>query len=166
VILTACAGSDPDVPGSAASIGEAQAAAAALGRSLEILSASTNSELDRALASFGERKIEAFVVGTGGFFLTRRVQLTTFMVRYALPAIFNHRGFAEVGGLMSYAPDRAEPWHQIGIYVGCILKGEKPATLPVQQPTKFELVINLQTAKLFGIAVPPTLLASADELIE
>jgi putative ABC transport system substrate-binding protein len=157
---------DPGVVGSAAGISEAQTAAAALGRSLDILTASTSSELDRALASFVERKIEAFVVGAGGFFLTRRVQLTTFMIRYALPAMYNNRSFAEIGGLMSYAPDRVEPWRQLGVYVGRILKGDKPAALPVLQPTKFELVINLQSAKLLGIAVPPTLLATADEVIE
>jgi putative ABC transport system substrate-binding protein len=157
---------NPTVPGATEINGEAQAAAAALGLSLDILTASTSGELDQALASIAEKKIEALVLGASNFFSTRQVQITTFMVRYGLPAIFFNRGFAEIGGLMSYAPDRAEPWRQIGIYVGRILKGEKPAALPVLQPTKFELVINLTTAKLLGIAVPPTLLAVADAVIE
>src|SRR6516225_8992278 len=100
------------------------------------------------------------------FFLDRRVQLTTHTVRQALPTIFSSRKFAEIGGLMSYAPRTADLFRQAGVYVGRILKGDKPADLPVMQPTKFELVVNTQTARLLGIDVSPTLLALADEVIE
>jgi putative ABC transport system substrate-binding protein len=147
-------------------IREARSATAAIGLQLEIVGAATNDELDKALASLLEKRIEALVLGSATFFATRRVQLTTFMARYALPAIFPSRTFAEVGGLMSYGFSFSDAYRQAGIYTGHILRGERPADLPVLQPTKFELVINIATAKLLGIAVPPTLLTIADEVIE
>jgi putative ABC transport system substrate-binding protein len=157
---------DPSVTNSGTIVGEARSAGTAIGRSLKIIGAATNSELDKALAGLVEKQIDALVVGPSTLFPTRRVQLTTFTARYALPTIFPGRIFAEIGGLMSYSPSLDEPWRQAGIYVGRILKGEKPADLPVLQPTKFELVINVQTAKLLGLTVPPTMLTLADEVIE
>jgi putative ABC transport system substrate-binding protein len=157
---------NPVLPGSATIITEAQAAAASLGQPLDVIAARSNGELDQALASIVEKQIDALVVGPAAFFVTRRVQLTTFAARHALPVIFNGRTYTDIGGLMSYGPNTAESWRQVGIYVGRILKGEKPADLPVVQPTKFELVVNLQTARLLGIPVPSTLLAIADEVIE
>jgi putative ABC transport system substrate-binding protein len=157
---------DPNVPLVDTIIGEAQSAAAAIGRPLEIVGASTNGELDKALASLLEKRIEALVLGSAIFFGTRRIQLTTFMARYALPTIFPNRTFADVGGLMSYSSSLGDGYRQAGIYAGRILKGERPADLPVLQPTKYELVINMQTAKLLGLAVPPTMLSLADEVIE
>jgi putative ABC transport system substrate-binding protein len=145
---------------------EARAAAAAIGRPLEILAASTNGELDKALASLLQKQVDALVVSPATLFQERRVQLTTFAVRYGVPTIFFNRSYVEIGGLMSYGASVADTWRQVGTYVGRILKGEKPADLPVLQPTKFDLVINMQTAKLLGIAVPPTLLARADGVIE
>jgi putative tryptophan/tyrosine transport system substrate-binding protein len=106
------------------------------------------------------------VVSNVTLFYDRRVQLTTFAASYAVPAIFPDRSFSEIGGLISYAPDTRDNYRQTGIYAGRILKGEKPADLPVMQPTKFELVINIQTARLLGITVPATLLAIADDVIE
>jgi putative ABC transport system substrate-binding protein len=106
------------------------------------------------------------VVSQSTLFTGRRVQITTSAVRYEVPTMFGNRRFTEIGGLISYGPSQADSWRQVGIYTGRILKGEKPADLPVMQPTKFELVINAQTARLLGLAVPPTLLATADDVIE
>jgi putative ABC transport system substrate-binding protein len=157
---------NPNAPTPETRTGEAQAAAAAIGRPLEVLAASTNGELDKALASLVQKQVDALVVSPATLFQLRRVQLTTFAVRYGVPTIFADRSYAQIGGLMSYGPSTADTWRLVGIYVGRILKGEKPADLPVLQPTKFELAINMQIAKLLGIAVPPTLLARADEVIE
>jgi putative ABC transport system substrate-binding protein len=113
-----------------------------------------------------QKQVDALVVSPANLLVGRRVQITTFTVRYAVPTIFPNRRYTEIGGLMSFGSSDADNWRQVGIYTGRILKGEKPADLPVLQPTKFELVINLQTAKLLGVAVPPTLLARADDVIE
>lgn len=150
----------------AAVTADAQAAADAVGRRVEIFTAGTNSEIDEAFASIVQKRADALVFGPSPLFVTRRAQLATLATRHALPAIHFAREFVEATGLMSYGSSIADATRQGGIYVARILKGEKPADLPVQQVVKFEFVINLQTAKVLGITVPPTLLARADEVIE
>ena len=150
----------------AAVTSDAQAAASAIGRQIEVFTAGTNDEIDAAFASLVQQRAEALVVGPGPLFLSRRGQIATLATRHALPTIHFAREFVEAAGLMSYGPSLANSNRQGGIYVGRILKGEKPADLPVMEPSKFEFVINLQTAKAIGIEVPPTLLAQADEVIE
>jgi putative ABC transport system substrate-binding protein len=146
-------------------ITEAQAAGLALGRQIEILPVSTGHEIDLAFASMVQMRTDALVVGPHSFFLHRLPQLLTLAVRHAIPTIFPFREFIEAGGLMSYGSS-FDDFRQIGAYTGRILTGEKPAELPVMQASKFEFVINLQTARAIGIDIPPTLLALADEVIE
>jgi putative tryptophan/tyrosine transport system substrate-binding protein len=158
---------NPDNPGiTEAFVTEAQTAASAIGRQIEVVTASTNDDIDRAFATLVNKRADAFLVSTDALFVTRRVQLVTLAARHAVPAMYFRREFAEAGGLMSYGSNLADQFRQNGIYAGRILKGEKPAEMPVQLPTKFEFVVNLQTAKTLGIEVPPTLLARADEVIE
>ena len=147
-------------------IAEAQAAAAAIGRELDVVGASTSREIDIAFASLVQNRTDGLLVGPHSFFLNRRAQLVTLTARHALPTMFGFREIAEAGGLMSYGPSLSDEDRQVGIYVGRVLKGEKPADLPIMQPTKFEFVINLQTARVLGLDVPPTLLSLADEVIE
>jgi putative ABC transport system substrate-binding protein len=141
-------------------------AASAIGLQLEVLTAATSRDIDAAFASLVQKRIDAILVSSVPLFLSRRVQLTTLATRHALPAIYSGREYAEAGGLMSYAASRTDQLRQTGIYTGRVLKGEKPADLPVMRAVKFEFVINLQTARTLGIDVPPTLLAIADEVIE
>jgi putative ABC transport system substrate-binding protein len=147
-------------------IKDAQAAAATIGRKIEVVSAGTNRDIDTAFASLVQKRVDALMVGADPMFLDRRVQLATLAARYMLPAIGAGREFADAGILMSYGASNTDRYRQVGIYTGRILKGEKPADLPVVQSTKFEFAINLQTARLLGLEVPPTLLARADEVIE
>jgi ABC-type uncharacterized transport system substrate-binding protein len=147
-------------------ITELQAAARTLGRQIEVQTASTNREIDTAFASLVQKRAAALLVTPDTLFFNRRVQLATLAARHAVPAIYSVREDAEAGGLMSYGASVTDMFRQVGIYTGHILKGAKPADLPVVQSTKFEFVINLGTARALGIDVPPSLLAIADEAIE
>jgi putative ABC transport system substrate-binding protein len=145
---------------------ELESAVSALGLQLRPYEASTSPDIDAAYASLVRERAETLFVQPDGFFLGRRVQLIALAARHALPATYNVREFVEAGGLMSYGTNTPDVYRQVGVYTGRILKGTRPADLPVAQTTKFEFAINLQTAKLLGLAVPPTLLARADEVIE
>ena len=145
---------------------ELQAAARALGLKLQILDASTERDFDAVFARLVELQADGLVIATDGLFISQSEHLARLAVRHAMPAIFQLRTFAAAGGLMSYGGDFAEMYRQSGVYVGRILKGEKPVDLPVQQVTRVELVLNLKTAKALGLDVPPTLLVRADEVIE
>ena len=145
---------------------EVQKAAPTLGLQIEILNASTIGEIDAAFATFAREHIDALFVAADAFLVSRRVQLATLTARDRIPAAHGARETVEAGALMSYGTDLADMFHQIGVYTGRILKGAKPAELPVAQSTKFEFVINLQTARALDIAVPPGLISFADEVIE
>jgi putative tryptophan/tyrosine transport system substrate-binding protein len=158
---------NPDNPSiSEPFVGEVRAAAATIGQEIQVVTASTNSDIDADFATFTKDRIDAFLISPEALFVARRVQLLTLAARHAVPAIYHRREFVEAGGLMSYGSNFADQFRLTGLYAGRILKGEKPADMPVQLPTKFEFVINLQTAKTLGIEIPTTLLARADEVIE
>jgi putative tryptophan/tyrosine transport system substrate-binding protein len=141
-------------------------AARAIGLQLQVLNASTSREIDAAFATLVRERADALFVTTDALFISRRVQLATLAARHAVPATYSSREVVEVGGLMSYGTDILDMYRQVGVYAGHILKGEKPADLPVIQATKFELVINVETARIIGLTVPDKLLATADEVIE
>ena len=147
-------------------IGNMQEAASANGLQLGILTASTESEIDAAFETLVQQHAGALVVGGDTFFASRLDQFVALAAHHAVPAIYEVRESVAAGGLISYGPSRSGTWHQVGTYVGKILKGAKPADLPVQQPTTFELVINLKTAEALGLTIPPSILARADEVIE
>jgi putative ABC transport system substrate-binding protein len=142
------------------------AAGAAIGVQVDVVEAGDSPEIEAAFATLVRNRVDALVIGSDAYFAGRRVQLATLTARQAIPAVFNLREFPEVGGLMSYGTSLTETLWQVGIYTGRILKGARPTDLPVTQPTKFELVINLPTARVLGLKIPPTLLARADEVIE
>jgi putative ABC transport system substrate-binding protein len=149
-----------------ATLRDVEAAARAMGLQIQVLNASTSREINAAFATFVRERPDALFVANDGFFNTRRAQLSHLATRHAIPATFGSREFAEVGGLMSYGTNIADAWRQVGLYTGRIIKGVKPADLPVVQASKFELVINAETARMLDLTVPPQLLARADEVIE
>jgi putative ABC transport system substrate-binding protein len=157
---------NPDNPPSVAEGKAVQEAAAAVGQPLQILHASTQRHIDDVFARIEQQRIGALLVSPDPFFLNERIKLVVLTARHALPTIFADREQAEAGGLMSYGSRRRDTYRQAGSYAGRIVKGEKPAELPVMLPTKFDLVINLKTARSLGIDIPATVLARADEVIE
>jgi len=158
---------NPDNPGiTEPFVSELQTAASVIGRQIEVVTASTNSGIDTAFAKLMKMRADAFLISPEALFVARRSQLLTLAARHAVPALYHRREFADAGGLMSYGSSLADQFRQTGVYAGRILKGENPAEMPVQLPTKFEFIINLQTAKTLGIQIPAALLARADEVIE
>jgi len=158
--------SDPTFTLTEFQVRDAETAARAMGLQLQVLSASTSREINAAFANFVRERPDALYLGTNPFFVSRRVQLTQLAARHAVPAIYSGRQYTEVGGLMSYGTSLTDAYRQMGAYTGRILKGAKPADLPVVQSTKFELVINAETARMLGLTVPDKLLAAADDVIE
>jgi putative tryptophan/tyrosine transport system substrate-binding protein len=157
---------NPTFPDTAIEVQDAQRAASAYGPQLRTVNAGTAAEIDSAFALIREQGADALIVASDPFFVTQREQLVALAARHGIPAIYPFRESVAAGGLMSYGASLADAYRQVGLYTGRIVKGEKPADLPVVQPTTFEMVINLMTAKSLGIDVPPTLLARADEVIE
>jgi putative tryptophan/tyrosine transport system substrate-binding protein len=157
---------NPNDPQAERFVREVQGAAQAKRLQLDVVRASTEREIDGAFASFGQKNAGALVVSPNTLFVSRREQIVALASRSAVPAIYSGRAFTAAGGLISYGPSSTEVSRQLGIYTGKILNGAKPADLPVQQPTKFELVLNLKTAKALGLTVPPSILACADDVIE
>jgi putative tryptophan/tyrosine transport system substrate-binding protein len=157
---------NPNNPNAEPLLRDVEEAARAKGVKLLVLKAGTEDEIDAAFASLVQLQAGALVVDPDGFFSSRRGQLVALASRHVVPAIYAHRQFVAAGGLISYGIDDIPPAHQVGIYAGKILKGTKPADLPVEQPTKFELVVNLNTARALGLTVPQSILARADEVIE
>ena len=157
---------NPGNPNAESDTRHAKAAADSLGRKIHVVYVSTGRDLETALMALIEQRVAALVVVPDAFFVDQREQLAALAARHAIPTIYSNRIYADAGGLISYGASQLDAHRQAGVYVGRILNGEKPADLPVIQPTKFELVINLKTAKALGLTVPPNLLALADEVIE
>ena len=157
---------NPKTPSSSQELNDLELAAKGIGQRLFVASANDDAELDAALTSLGQQRVGAFLVTSAPFFDTRLERIVGFAAQNRLPAIYQFREYAVAGGLISYGPNIVESYRNAGDYVGRILKGEKPADLPVLQPTKYDFVINLKTAKALGLTVPPTLLAEAGEVIE
>jgi len=155
-----------NAPSAEATLRDLPEAARAIGLQTQVLNASTSREIEVAFATLVRERADALFVAPDAFFISRRVQFVTLAARYGIPTAHNAREEVEAGGLMSYGTDNLDMWRHVGGYTGQILKGAKPADLPVLQSTKFEFVINLQTARALGLEVPPQLLASVDEVIE
>ena len=157
---------NPTGPNSESTLREAQSAARAIGLKIQALNARTSREINVAFATFVRERPDALFVDIDPFFTSRRVQLVHLASHHRVPATYPGRQFAEIGGLMSYGSNLTDAWRQVGVYTGRILKGAKPSDLPVVQSTKFELVLNAETARTLGLEIPPTLLTRADEVIE
>ena len=157
---------NPTYPGSGSEMAEVEAAGRLIGMQTHRLEASNARDLDAAFATIGQLRVDAFMVGADGFFITRREQLAALAARHAVPGIYPFPDFPAAGGLLSYGVSLTDAYRQVGVYTGRILKGAKPADLPVTQPTKFELVINLKAAKALGLTIPPSFHLRADEMIE
>ncbi len=157
---------NPTNPQDATIVNAVQAAAISLGLQLQILRASTDAEIEEAFASFSEQKAGVLTIGTDAFFNGRTERLAKLAARYSVPAIYQYEEFTAAGGLISYGGSVQDSYHLAGVYTGRILKGEKPADLPVQQSTKVQLIVNLKTAKALNITVPLSLLGRADQVIE
>jgi putative ABC transport system substrate-binding protein len=157
---------NPTNPSAETQSKEVEAAGRKIGQQIFVVTATNDANLDSAFARLVQSRASAVLVTSDGFFVSQRNRLAALAARDGIPAIYEFREFAAAGGLMSYGASSADLYRLMGIYAGRILKGEKPADLPVQRPTKFELVINLRTAKALGLEVPPMLLARADEVIE
>ena len=157
---------NPNFPPTEANVGEVEVAARLIGRQILLLKASNEGEIDAAFATMSQTRAGAVLVGADPFFNDRREQIVTLAARHALPANYEQREFVEAGGLMSYGTRLTDAYRQNGIYVGRILKGEKPVDLPVVQLTKFTLIINLKTAKALGLTLPSGMLSIADEVVE
>jgi putative ABC transport system substrate-binding protein len=157
---------NPNNPSGNIEMRTAETAAVSLGKKILVLRASSEGELDAAFATMVHQRSDVLLVGSDTFFISRRDQLASLAAGHRIPAIYYLREFAEAGGLMTYGNRLPDAYRLVGIYVGRILKGEKPADLPVMQSTKFEMIINLKTAKALGLTVPNTLLVAADEVIE
>jgi len=156
----------PANPGAQGQISEYQSAARALGLELRVLRASSEDEIDSAFGNAAQFGVEAIVISPDSFFNTRSQRIATIALQMRMPTIYNEQSFATAGGLIAYGASFTDQWRLSGTYAGRILKGEKPADLPVQQSTKVELILNLKTARTLGLAIPPTLLATADQVIE
>jgi putative ABC transport system substrate-binding protein len=157
---------NPNFQLASAEVRNVQDAARTLGMQINVLNATTESEIDTAFATIVQQRTDALIVGTDPFLLGQRDQLVRLAARHVVPTMYFLREFVEAGGLLSYGPNIANGYRQAGVYTGRILRGEKPADLPVLQPTSFQLFINLKTAKAFSLTIPTPLLALADEVIE
>jgi putative tryptophan/tyrosine transport system substrate-binding protein len=157
---------NPRNPDAERQLGEVQEAARLIGLELVVVKASTAGEIDSVFETLVEKRVGVLTIGSDAFFGSHFDQFVALAERHGVPAIYASRLYVDAGGLISYAPNRIEPHRQAGAYAARILKGTTPADLPVMQPTKFELIINLKTARALGLEVPPTLLARADEVIE
>jgi ABC-type uncharacterized transport system substrate-binding protein len=157
---------NPTGPNSETMLRDAHATAHATGLEISVVNASTSRKINAAFVAFARERPDAVFVDIDPFFTSRRVQLINLASRHAIPTMYPGRQFTEAGGLLSYGSDLTDAWRQVGVYAGRILNGAKPADLPVAQSTKFELIINAETARMLGLAVPPSLLAIADEVIE
>jgi putative ABC transport system substrate-binding protein len=157
---------NPNNPYAETQVSDIQSAARTVGQKINILNARTIHEIDAAFATLVQMRTDALVVTKDAFFFSRAVQLVVLATRHAIPSVYYRREFAAAGGLLSYGANIDDSYRVLGVYAARILKGEKPGDLPIQLPTKFELVINLSAAKALGLTVPPNLLARADEVIE